>query len=56
VGVSDYFDQLQRFADQVMAHFSAPSIPSTQTDPPPQPPARDRILTMTSHGNQPNRS
>jgi probable F420-dependent oxidoreductase len=56
VGVADYFDQLQRFADHVMARFSVSSPPLPPTDPPPSPPARDRILTMTSHGTQRNRS
>jgi hypothetical protein len=53
IGVADYFDQLQRFADQVMDRFSAPSLP---TDPRPYPPARDTNLSMTSHGHQLDRS
>jgi probable F420-dependent oxidoreductase len=53
VGVADYFDQLARFADQVMDRFSAPSRPA---DPRPYPPARDTNLSMTSHGHQLDRS
>ncbi len=47
VGAADYFDQLQRFADQVMDRFSTPPLP---TDARPYPPARDIDLSMTSHG------
>jgi hypothetical protein len=52
VGVGDYFDQLQRFADQVMDRFSTPSPPA---DPPPNPPVRAGDLSKASHGNQPIR-
>ncbi len=47
VGVADYFDQLQRFADQVMDRFfdaSAPDGPATD------PQARDKDLSVTPHG------
>jgi hypothetical protein len=52
VGVADYFDQLHRFADQVMARFS---VPSPATDPPPYPSARDSDLSMASQGRSLNR-
>jgi alkanesulfonate monooxygenase SsuD/methylene tetrahydromethanopterin reductase-like flavin-dependent oxidoreductase (luciferase family) len=52
-GVADYFDQLQRFADQVMARFPTPSAP---TGSQPFTPARERDLSLTSHGRSLDRS
>jgi probable F420-dependent oxidoreductase len=53
-GVADYFDQLQRFAEQVMDRFSTSSR-RAPPGPPPKPPARAGGLIMASHGNQPIR-